>query len=212
MEARPNRLRERTVYQGNVFSIADMDIEIADGIVINRQVLRHPPVVVMLVHDVSTDRYLIEREYRCGSDSFAWGLPAGFMDEGEEPVTAALRELNEETGVHDVRSHVRLIGSYYSSEGMSDELAHIYGIDLEDWTMTATRFDKDEHVESCWLDWEHVMKLPILSSNSVIALQDERYRRRERELNAITLTSMPPGPPSAIPVAQYRTVTHHNAA
>jgi len=31
----------------------------------------------MLVHDMSTDRYLIEREYRAGSDMFAYGLPAG---------------------------------------------------------------------------------------------------------------------------------------
>ena len=54
------------------------------------------PCVVMLVHDMSTDRYLIEREYRAGSDMFAYGLPAGLMDEGEDIMDAALRELAEE--------------------------------------------------------------------------------------------------------------------
>ena len=37
--------------------------------------------------------------YRVGSDLFAYGLPAGLMDDGEDVEQAALRELAEETGV-----------------------------------------------------------------------------------------------------------------
>lgn len=63
------------------------------------QVMRHAPCVVMLVHDCANDRYLIEREYRVGCDAFAYGLPAGLIDGGEDAEQAALRELREETGV-----------------------------------------------------------------------------------------------------------------
>ena len=92
-----------TVYTGRIFHVDDMRIALTDKggeeHEISRQVLRHAPCVVMLVHDMSNDRYLIEREYRAGSDMFAYGLPAGLMDEGEDVLDAALRELGEETGV-----------------------------------------------------------------------------------------------------------------
>ena len=84
-----------TVYTGRIFHVDDMRIALTDKggeeHEISRQVLRHAPCVVMLVHDMSNDRYLIEREYRAGSDMFAYGLPAGLMDEGEDGLDAALR-------------------------------------------------------------------------------------------------------------------------
>ena len=96
-------ISSETVYPGRIFHVDDMLIALTDKQgkehEIGRQVLRHAPCVVMLVHDMSTDRYLIEREYRAGSDMFAYGLPAGLMDEGEDIMDAALRELAEETGV-----------------------------------------------------------------------------------------------------------------
>ena len=88
-------LARDTVYQGAVFSVEDMRLALhaRDGgdIVVRRQVMRHAPCVVMLVHDTANDRYLMEREYRAGSDLFAYGLPAGLMDAGEDVMDAALR-------------------------------------------------------------------------------------------------------------------------
>ena len=124
-------ISSETVYTGRIFHVDDMRIALTDKQgkehEIGRQVLRHAPCVVMLVHDMSTDRYLIEREYRAGSDMFAYGLPAGLMDEGEDIMDAALRELAEETGVVPDRNAmgVDFVGDFYSSEGMTDELAHI---------------------------------------------------------------------------------------
>ena len=86
-------ISSETVYTGRIFHVDDMRIALTDKQgkehEIGRQVLRHAPCVVMLVHDMSTDRYLIEREYRAGSDMFAYGLPAGLMDEGEDIMDAA---------------------------------------------------------------------------------------------------------------------------
>ena len=70
-------ISSETVYTGRIFHVDDMRIALTDKQgkehEIGRQVLRHAPCVVMLVHDMSTDRYLIEREYRAGSD-----MPTGF--------------------------------------------------------------------------------------------------------------------------------------
>mgnify|MGYP000323260291 FL=1 len=79
-------LDSKHVYQGAIFGVDDMRIALPmrDGgqTVIRRQVMRHAPCVVMLVHDCANDLYLIEREYRIGCDAFAYGLPAGLIDGG----------------------------------------------------------------------------------------------------------------------------------
>lgn len=72
------------VYRGAIFGVDDMRIALpmrgGGQTVIRRQVMRHAPCVVMLVHDCANDRYLIEREYRIGCNAFAYGLPAGLID------------------------------------------------------------------------------------------------------------------------------------
>lgn len=179
METQPEVISDDKVYAGAVFDIRDRKIRLSDDMVVRRQVLVHPPVVVMLVHDVANDTYLLEREYRTGSNSFAYGIPAGFMDKGETAMVAALRELAEETGVIADEYAIRPVGSYYSSEGMSDELANIMIIDLLDYHTASKHFDKDEYVESKWVSFDDMNALPIRSSNSIIALQAERIHRLE---------------------------------
>ena len=153
-------ISSETVYTGRIFHVDDMRIALTDKQgkehEIGRQVLRHAPCVVMLVHDMSTDRYLIEREYRAGSDMFAYGLPAGLMDEGEDIMDAARREL---------------------AEGMTDELAHIMVLHLGPFRREQRHFDADEHVESAWIPWSDLAATRITSSNSMIAIQHEALRR-----------------------------------
>ncbi|WP_236028211.1 NUDIX hydrolase [Bifidobacterium pongonis] len=177
-------LESREVYRGAIFRVEDTVVGLTttggELVRIRRQVLRHAPCVVMLVHDTATDRYLIEREYRIGNDSFAYGLPAGLMDDGEDAREAALRELREETGVTPIapdRIRVDHVVDCYSSEGMTDELAHIMVIHLDGFERVERHFDADEHVESAWVGWDELLATRVTASNSIIAIQHEQIRR-----------------------------------
>ena len=175
-------LDSKHVYQGAIFGVDDMRIALPmrDGgqTVIRRQVMRHAPCVVMLVHDCANDRYLIEREYRVGCDAFAYGLPAGLIDGGEDVEQAALRELREETGVeptgHDGIEFDH-VGQFYSSEGMTDELANIMVLHLRSWRPVERHFDGDEHVESAWVSWRRLRDVRITASNSMVPFFTSKF-------------------------------------
>ncbi len=176
------------MYQGAIFGVEDMRIALQtrDGgqTVIRRQVMRHAPCVVMLVHDCAQDLYLVEREYRVGCDAFAYGLPAGLIDDGEDVDAAALRELREETGVEPIDENscdIDHVGQFYSSEGMTDELANIMVVHLRHWQAVERHFDADEHVESAWIPWKQLRDTHITASNSEIAILHEQIRRMRQQ-------------------------------
>ena len=149
-------LSREHVYQGAIFGVEDMRIALQtrDGgqTVIRRQVMRHAPCVVMLVHDCAQDLYLVEREYRVGCDAFAYGLPAGLIDDGEDVDAAALREL-----------------------------ANIMVMHLRHWQAVERHFDADEHVESAWIPWKQLRDTHITASNSEIAILHEQIRRMRQQ-------------------------------
>jgi len=67
---------------------------------------------------------LLIRQYRYAADEFLWELPAGRIDKGEDALTAAKRELAEETGYSASEWKIALL--YYSSPGFLDETMSVY--------------------------------------------------------------------------------------
>lgn len=54
----------------------------------------------------------------------AYELPAGYIDQNEKPIEAAIRELKEETG-YIAKEHISL-GSYYQDPGCSNTINHCF--------------------------------------------------------------------------------------
>ncbi len=187
MMSSPQILRNENVYKGRIFSVDDRDILLqkpnSDSVCITRQIVRHPPAVVMLVHDCTNknDRYLVEREYRVGLHAFTFGIPAGLCDPNEKPLESAIRELREETGIifdpHSSDVIIETVGEFYSSEGMSNERAYIMVIHLQKFSIDATNFDADEYVESGWVSWDELLALSLKGASANLAIQHEQIRR-----------------------------------
>ncbi len=121
--ARARVISSRISFKGPVFHVTTDHVEEPGGIRARRDVIRHSGSVVVLALD-NRRRILLERQYRHAAQSMMWELPAGRIDEGEPVVTAAKRELLEETG-YTARSWKKIL-HFYVSPGFLDETMTIY--------------------------------------------------------------------------------------
>ncbi len=129
-------LSSRVSYQGPVFSVTTDEVEEPGGVRARRDVIRHAGSIVVLAVDSPSPndpakagrkaepRILLERQYRHAAQSMMWELPAGRIDDGETALTAAKRELLEETG-YSAR-HWKRVLHFYVSPGFLDETMTIY--------------------------------------------------------------------------------------
>ncbi len=129
--AKARLLSSRISYQGPVFRVTTDEVEEPGGVRARRDVIRHSGSIVVLAVDDATKagdkpepRVLLERQYRHAAQSMMWELPAGRIDDGETSLTAAKRELLEETG-YSARQWKRVL-HFYVSPGFLDETMTIY--------------------------------------------------------------------------------------
>ena len=98
--------------------------------------------VVVVARTVEGELILV-RQFRWVADALSWELPGGIIDEGEDPVEAGLRELQEETG-YAARSG-RLIGHCRPNPAILNNFCHV--VFAEDAVLHESGTDWDEHEE-----------------------------------------------------------------
>lgn len=119
-------LSSREVFRGPVFWVTSDTVLEPAGVRARRDVVRHPGSVVILAVEESgpQPRVLLERQYRHAAEDYLWELPAGRIDQGEQELAAAKRELLEETG-YTARRWQRIL-SFYASPGFVAETMALY--------------------------------------------------------------------------------------
>jgi ADP-ribose pyrophosphatase len=115
-----------------------------------KDVVVHAPAVAIVAVD-REERIVLVRQPRAGARRELLELPAGILAEAEAPLAGAQRELREETGLHG--GEWRLLVSFFTTPGFSDELMHVYlatGLDEgeaspdDDEQLIVERYGRDE--------------------------------------------------------------------
>jgi 8-oxo-dGTP pyrophosphatase MutT (NUDIX family) len=87
----------RTLYKSRWVNLDLVDVETPSGVRFEHHVLRMQRVAVVLLVDDSGQLLMLHR-HRFIDDSWGWELPVGIVEPSEDPASAAIRELREETG------------------------------------------------------------------------------------------------------------------
>jgi ADP-ribose pyrophosphatase len=119
-------LKSRVVYRAPVFYVTSEIVREPSGVTARRDIVRHPGSVVIMAVDETRrqPRVLLIRQFRYAAGRELWELPAGRIDEGENLLAAAKRELLEETGVTARNWKQALF--FYVSPGFLDETMTIF--------------------------------------------------------------------------------------
>jgi ADP-ribose pyrophosphatase len=145
-------------YEGPLFRVYTDDI-LEKGRELTRDVIRHNgSVVILAVDDKESKRdpmIVMERQYRHAAREFLLEVPAGKMEEGEDALAAAKRELLEETGFKAKRW--RKMIRYFASPGFLGEFMQVFiaeGLALGD-----AQPEYDEQIEIEMMPLSRLLKM-----------------------------------------------------
>lgn len=85
------------IYKGNILHVYKDTIDLGDGLTAQREVVEHRGGVGIALED-SDGKYFIVRQWRYARQEETLEFPAGKKEEGEDSLTTAKREIQEETG------------------------------------------------------------------------------------------------------------------
>lgn len=116
-------LKSEIRFKGKVFDHQVDEIEYESGNKGIREVAIHPggAVVVPITDD---GKIILVKQFRYPLQKTLIELPAGKLDNGEDPLVCASRELEEETGYK--AKEIKKLGEIFTAPGYCTEILHIY--------------------------------------------------------------------------------------
>ncbi len=116
-------LRTETLLKGRAFAIRRDTLKTPDGRETKFDIIEHGGSVIIVPVDANGDLIFV-RQYRHAAGMDLLELPAGTLEEGEDPAICAAREIREETGF--AAGRIEKIGDFYLAPGYSTEFMHVY--------------------------------------------------------------------------------------
>lgn len=142
---KPGQISTRPVHSGRVVDLAMDTVRFPDGSEGELELIRHSgaSAVLPVLEDGDDPQVLLIRQFRYAAGGDILEVPAGRPEPGEDWVTCARRELEEEVGLQAGRL-VRL-STIYTTPGFTDERIHLF-LALDNRPGTVNR-DADEFLK-----------------------------------------------------------------
>ncbi len=116
-------IRSETLLKGRVFLIRRDTLKTPDGRETKFDIIEHGGSVIIVPVD-SDGNLLFVKQYRHAASMDLLELPAGTLEEGEDPAVCAAREIREETGF--AADKIKKIGDFYLAPGYLTEFMHVF--------------------------------------------------------------------------------------
>ncbi len=116
-------LHSNYLYRGNILKLRLDEVRLQNKHIVAREIVEHHGAVAIVPLDAQ-DRVVMVRQYRPAAARELLEIPAGTLEEGEDPALCATRELKEETGYR--AALWQALGYFYSSPGFSTEKMYLY--------------------------------------------------------------------------------------
>ena len=152
MNLHEKKLKSKTIYSGKIVTLEVDEVELPDGKKSYRECVRHSGGAAVLL--VKEEKILLVNQFRYLYGKPIYEIPAGKLNNNEDPHLAAARELEEETGYKAELIHLLDI---YPTPGYTDEIIHIYL--AKNYEITDQKLDDGEFLNYCFVDIETVVKM-----------------------------------------------------
>ena len=122
MQLEEKTVRKNYLYRGKIINVRCDDAQLPDGRPCRREVVEHPGGAAVLC--VKEGCVALVKQFRYAYGEAIYEIPAGKLNEGEDPALAAERELGEETGLAADELVLRFV--LYPTPGYTNEKIYIY--------------------------------------------------------------------------------------
>lgn len=136
------------IFSGRIITVHEDTVLLVDGTHAKREIVNHNGGVAV-VPLTDNDEILMVRQFRAPYKETIYEIPAGKLEKSENPLSAGMRELEEECGV--TAGNVFELGKIYPTPGYCSEIIHIYG--ASDLSPSKQKLDEGEFLD--------VYKIPL---------------------------------------------------
>ncbi|MBC8664759.1 NUDIX hydrolase [Staphylococcus pseudintermedius] len=146
-------ISKESIYKGKIIEVEKHKVSLPNNETAYREVVKHNGAVAICA--LTPDQQVIlVKQYRKALEQELLEIPAGKLEPGEDPESAAMRELEEETGYKAKK--LTLIGEVYGTPGFSNEKISVYFAD--NLVEGKVNLDEDEFVEKVLYSLDDVKK------------------------------------------------------
>ncbi|MDE7301253.1 MAG: NUDIX hydrolase [Clostridia bacterium] len=153
MKFTEKQLKSQNIYDGRILKAFVDDVELPDGSTSVREYVRHSGGAAALF--IEDGKVALVKQFRYVYGKEIYEIPAGKVESDEDPSSAAIRELEEETG-YMAKDFCHFL-DVYPSPGYTDKLNKIYLVKRA--ARADQKLDEGEFLSFEFIPLEDVVKM-----------------------------------------------------
>lgn len=123
MIAKEKTMSSETIYHGKILKLRVDTVELPEKKYSKREIIEHSGGVGIIAIDKDSKIVLV-KQFRKAAEEVLLEIPAGKLENLEETLECAKRELKEETGF--IAKNIDFLFKFYASPGYTNEIIHIF--------------------------------------------------------------------------------------